>query len=432
MVNGQRVKSLMLKRFACAAAIALTLVGVAQAAPRAKKAPAAAFALSRHLAAALSVDAQGKTLIAQRRAVAARYATTDSLTPGSPYLAGAIRGPGQGRYRNLASDEPSTNRAREAELELGMPIWLPGQKDAMRATVDAAVVEYDQRLALRRLDVAGLVRDAWWTAQRTAREATIARERMMTAKDLQHDMDRRFALGDAPGQDTLIARNETLTAAAELSQADFAAKAARAAYATLTAGGQPDGVLELLQPERALDTHPALRAPLAALARAQAQARLVDATPIENPEVGLFGRRETNAQGNARAEATTFGLRFRMSLPTAGRNAPREAEAEAEVAKAEAEAQSARRLVAAEIAAARRALDAARRTERFAVQRLNVASEHFELSRKAFRLGETGVSDLFRARQTLTDAQKGRAAAAVDLGVAQSRLNHARGYAPGA
>lgn len=413
--------------------LALAIAAPAAAAPRAKARSApkpAAYALARHLSSALSIDALGKTLFAQRRAASARHATVDSITPGSPYVAGSVRGIGRGSYRNLVDVEPNTNRVRETELEVGMPIWLPGQKDALRETVDASVAEYEQRLSLRRLEVAGLVRDAWWTAQRAARDADIARERVATARDLQHDMDRRAELGDAPPQDALVAQNETLAAETELSQAEASAKATRASYETLTAGGRPDGALEPLLPERPLEAHPALRAPLASLARAEAQLRLVAATPIENPEIGLFGRRESNAQGNTRAEATTFGLRFRMSLPTAGRNEPRRAEAEAEVARAMAELASARRAVNAEILAARRALDAARRTGAIAAQRLKVAEEHFELSRRAFRLGETGVSDLFRAKQSLLEAQKAQAASAVEIGVAQSRLNHARGYAP--
>ncbi len=409
--------------------LALAVAAPTAAAPRAKT-KATGFALARHLSSALSIDAAGKTLFAQRRAAAARYATVDSVTPGSPYVAGSARGVGRGSYRNLVDVEPGTNRTREAELEAGMPIWLPGQRDALRSTVDASIVEFEQRLELRRLEVAGLVRDAWWRAQRATRETAIARERVTTARDLQQDMDRRTQLGDAPQQDALVARNETLAAATELSQAEAAAQAARAAYETLTAGGKPDGVLEPLMGDRALDAHPALRAPLASLARAQAQAQLVAATPIENPEIGVFGRRETNAQGNTRAEATTFGLRFRMSLPTAGRNEPRRAEAEAEVARATAELAAARRAVDAEIRAARRALDAARRTGAIATQRLKTANEHFELSRKAFRFGETGVSDLFRAKQSLLEAQKAHAASVVEIGVAQSRLNHARGYAP--
>ena len=59
-----------------------------------------------------------------------------------------------------------------------------------------------------------------------------------------------------------------------------------------------------------------------------------------------------------------------------------------------------------------------------------VATEQFDLARKSFRLGEINAFDLYRVRQLQLDAQRARAAAAIDLGVALSRLNQAWGYAP--
>ena len=51
----------------------------------------------------------------------------------------------------------------------------------------AGMREIDEKLALRRLEVAGLVRDAWWSAQRAAQELTIARHRVVTARELGHE-----------------------------------------------------------------------------------------------------------------------------------------------------------------------------------------------------------------------------------------------------
>ena len=87
-------------------------------------------------------------------------------------------------------------------------------------------------------------------------------------------------------------------------------------------------------------------------------------------------------------------------------------------------------LLTAEIAAANAAVAAARRIEAVAAKRLAVANDQFELARKAFRLGETSAADLYRIRQLQLDAQRTQAAAAIDLGVARSRLNQAYGYAP--
>jgi outer membrane protein TolC len=185
-----------------------------------------------------------------------------------------------------------------------------------------------------------------------------------------------------------------------------------------------------------LDQHPALRAPSASLARAQSQARLAEASFIDSPEVGIFGRREQNLQvyGGGQepswTDSTTFGVRVKIPLPTPGRNEPKIAEAQAESERARSEYERAERLVKAEIAAAKAAVAAARRIDGLAANRLKVASEQFDLAREAFRLGENSAADLYRVRQLQLDAQRTRAAASIDLGVAQSRLNQAYGYAP--
>jgi outer membrane protein TolC len=384
------------------------------------------FALARHLESAVTIDAQSKALKAQRRAVGARYATSNSLTPGSPYVSGLHRKNTSGNLEKFS----------EVEVEVGMPLWLPGERDAYEGTVTTGLLEVEERMALRRLDVAALVRDAWWSAQRAARELSVARDRVATARDIGADMERRVELGDAAPQDALLARNELLAAETELAQVEAAAKAARAAYGVLTSGAQPDGTLEGPVGMQPLDQHPALRAPSASLARAQSQARLAEASFIDSPEVGVFGRREQNLQvyGGGQepswTDSTTFGVRVKIPLPTPGRNEPKIAEAQAESERAHAEYERAERIVKAEIAAAKAAMAAARRVDGLAANRLKVASEQFDLARKAFRLGESTAADLYRVRQLQLEAQRTRAAASIDLGVAQSRLNQAYGYAP--
>jgi cobalt-zinc-cadmium efflux system outer membrane protein len=402
--------------------------GCADVEARSRSKPASGFTLTRHLSSAVEIDAESTALDAQGRATAARRHAANSFTPGSPYLAGS-------RRSNVAGN---LHAAREEEIEAGMPIWLPGQSEALHQTIDASLVETDERLALRRLDVAGLVREAWWRAQRAAREAEIAQSRLTTARDIGSDMTRRETLGESGRQDTLLAQNETLAAESEVAQAEAANKAARTAYNVLTNGMTPDGALEPAGRGGPVEDHPALRAPLAALKRAEAQMRLVDASFMENPEVGVFGRHETNQEYQFgkppedlfKTDSTTLGFRFKVPLPTPGRNEPRRAEAEADYVKAQAEYERALRLVNAEIAAARAALAAAKRNLAVASKRFAVASEQYELARKSFRLGEANAVDLYRVRQSYLDAQRAQAMAQVDLGAAESRLNQARGYAP--
>jgi outer membrane protein TolC len=289
------------------------------------------------------------------------------------------------------------------------------------------------------LEVAGVLRDAWWNAQRAAREVSVARNRVATARDIGADMTRRVELGDAAQTDALLAKNETLAAETELAQSEGAVKVAQVTYMALTGGAPPGGVLESVRPAIDIEEHPSLRAPRAALARARAQAELVDATPIDNPEIGIFGRQEHNDQystdpsqqiSDQRTDATTVGVRLRIAIPTAGRNEPRRAEALAEMDRVTAEYERAKRVVLAEIKAARESLAAARRAATFANARLIVANDQFDLSRKAFKLGEISAFDLYRVRQIQLEAQRMEANAEINVGVAISRLNQAQGYAP--
>lgn len=390
-------------------------------------------ALPKHLEMAVSIDAQIRSLEAQFRATSARYATANSITPGSPYLGGLQR-------NNISSNVTGNLRNyNETEIEAGMPLWLPGQRDAFEATVTTSLFEVEQRLALRRLEVAGALRDAWWNAQRAAREVEVARNRVATARDIGADMTRRVELGDAAQGDALLAKNETLAAETELAQVEGSAKVARVNYMALTGGAPPEGTLESVRPATDIENHPALRAPRAALVRAEAQLRLVDATPIDSPDIGIFGRREYNDQystdptqqlSNQRTDSTTIGVRIRIPLPTAGRNEPRIAAAHAEMDRVRAEYERAVRVVTAEIKASRVTLAAAQRAAEIAKSRLAVANDQFELSLKSFKLGEISAFDLYRVRQIQLEAQRIYANAAVNVGVAISRLNQAQGYAP--
>ena len=313
------------------------------------------------------------------------------------------------------------------DMEIGAPLWLPGQRAALGGTVTAGVAAVEGQLAQRRLELAGLLREAWWTAALAAREQRLARDRLATARDIARDVSRRAALGDIPPSDALLARNETLAAELALSEAEAELVATRAAYRTLTGGADPDLPPEPAAPRNA--RHPLLAAAEAGLAAAEARARLVAATQRENPELGLFGRGQ---DGVLTEQGVSLGIRLRVPLATEARNIPRRAAAEAEITRATAELAQQRRLVAAGVHAAEAALRAAEDAARLARQRLAVASQQLDVARRAFRSGETGIFDLYRVRQLQLEAAGAEARAAVQVGRARSRLNQAMGATPGA
>ncbi|MCW8085907.1 TolC family protein [Sabulicella glaciei] len=370
--------------------------------------------LSTHVDAAMALDAGARAIAAQREVAAARSATVRSLTPLPPAVSGSFR-----------SDTRGPREVRELDAELALPIWLPGQRQALAGSVATSVAEQERRLALRRLEVAGALRDAWWNAAEAGRAVQLARERLTTARAIANDVSRRARLGDIPPGEALLARNETLAAELALSQAQAEQEQARALYRVATGGLDPT-----LPPERVLPParpHPLLAAAEAVLQTASAQARYVAATPRDNPEVGIFARQEGGTGTN---EGTSLGLRFRLPLATEGRNAPRRAQAQGEVTRAAAELEQSRRQVAAAASRAEAALRAAEANLRIARQRLAVAREQEAIALNAFRGGETGTFDLFRVRQLRLEAANDEGRAAVEANRARSRLNQARGVVP--
>jgi cobalt-zinc-cadmium resistance protein CzcA len=369
--------------------------------------------LSRHLEAALALDAGFRGLEAQREAAAARGITARSPIAGSPALGGSFRSGTQG-----------PGQVRETDLEVAAPLWLPGQRGAFQGTVEGAVTEFDGRIALRRLEVAGLLREAWWDAAEARRSAQLARERLNTAREIARDVARRAELGDIPPTEALLARNETLGAELALAQAEAAAAQAVQAYRTLTGGLDPN--LPVETPRQAA-RHPALISAEAALAHAEARQRLVAATPRDNPELGFFGRQEG---GTGMSDTTSLGLRIRIPLATEARNAPRRAEAESDITRATAELTQARRLVQAATARAQAELRAAEAALVIARQRLALAREQEAIALRAFRAGETGTFDLFRVRQLRLEAANDEGAASIAASRARSRVNQAAGVVP--
>ncbi|RAI59622.1 TolC family protein [Roseicella frigidaeris] len=388
----------------------------------ARAAPAEAAGLAEDLDAALAIDAGARAIRGQREAVRARDAQVRSPIAGSPAIGSSFR-----------SDTRGPRLANEWDVEIGAPLWLPGQRSALAGTVNAGVEEQERRFALRRLELAAQLRDAYWAVGLAESEWRVARDRLATARDIGRDVQRRVELGDIPATEALLTRNEELTAELDLARAEAAVAAARAAYRTLTGGSEAafeagGRVPRPLGGPANGEAHPAIRAAEAALATAEARARLVAATPIDNPELGLF----TRGQGGPVTEnGTSLGLRVRIPLPTEARNAPRRADAEAERTRAEGELLQARRLVEGEIRLARLGLGATERARQLAADRRAVAERQLAAGRTAFRSGEIGAFDLFRIRQLQIEAAAVDARAEVDVGRARSRLNQALGLAPG-
>lgn len=89
--------------------------------------PAGASPLREAFEAAAAQNPELRTLEARRGAIEARLRGADALTPGAPSAS-----------LSYTTDRLSQNRGFiEAEVEVGVPIWMPGQARAQRGLAEA-------------------------------------------------------------------------------------------------------------------------------------------------------------------------------------------------------------------------------------------------------------------------------------------------------
>lgn len=355
-------------------------------------------------------------LAALRARYEAELSLTNSLVPRSPTLSGGVRG-----------DQVFRNKGvREFEGAADVPIWLPGESGAQANVARAELARLDARLANQRLVVAGEVRDAYFRFAVAASAINIARRRIDEAQEIEADLVRRVAAGEAQEADLFLARSETVEARTQLQEAEIALREATLTFEALTGVRPPQGFTEATRGERTPGQNPRLTALARTVEVGRASVRLAEVQIIDNPTVGAFLRNERDSRDEP--STTSGGLRFSVPIPIAARTNARVAAARAEVAAAQAEFQAAERQIRSEIEIARVQLTSARAQADLAEQRFQFLTGQVELVRRAFRAGEVGVLEFLRQRNVLLAAELARMRALVAVRQAISRLNQANGF----
>lgn len=379
---------------------------------------AASAGLAMALEAAWERSPQARALIARRAEIAAARDTARAWTPGPPSL-----GLGERNDQLTGGDG-----IRETEVSLSAPVWLPGQKAISQSLAASSGEELEARLAGMRLEIAAQVRERLWEAA-AAREAfDEARDHQQHLQALTDEVQRRVSAGDLARTDGMLAQQEVLAAQAAVSAIQARVNEAVSRYRLLT--GHTDIPAAEIEADGmpAADPHPRVLAARAALQRAQASLRVLQASRREPPVVGLSMRRERDR--DVAGSTHTVGIAIQVPFGTAARNRVQETaaateieEAMAELAQAENTAQADVQLAQQQLAEARRALDAA-------ASRTALTAEHVQLIEKAFRLGERGLADTIRARALAHEAEAAERQQRVALGLAHARLNQAKGVLP--
>lgn len=384
-------------------------IGAAQGTPTALKAA---------VDAAWQRSPQARTLEAKRDEALAGHTAARSWIAGSPSVGLSQR----------TDRWTERNGARETEVALSAPIWLPGQMTARQAQAQATTEDLEAQIANARLTLAGEVRDRLWAVAAARETLTEAKNRQQYLDATAEEVMRRVKAGDLARTDGMLAQQEALAAKASLVDAQVKLHEALARYTTLT------GLSEVpaLEPEpiapAARDPHPRAFAARTSLQQAQKALNVVNKTRSEPPTIGVAMRRERDDPASPYASSVTFAIE--IPIGTAARNRPLETAARTQIETASAEAAQTEVMLQADIELARQQLAGTQQALEAAASRTLLAREHAQLIEKAFRLGERGLNEHLRAQSVLHEAEVAERQQRVALGLAHARLNQALGVTP--
>lgn len=360
---------------------------------------------------------QGRMAEARRHVAAARHSAASAGFPEPPSVALAEKNDRFGHNVGL----------REREIELALPLWLPGQRNARMTVAAEEIAEVEATIAVDRLDLAGKLREAVWEVALAKAEADIARERLATAEKLKAEVARRVQAGDLARTDSLLAQEETLAASIALADAQNRERQAMERYRLLTGLDRlPSPREEELAP--AMGEHPRLRLAQAAILRAQAEMRLAREERRNPPELSIAAIQ--SRESSVAANTNTLRLAIRIPFATDAHHAPKIATANAELVRAEAEYRQTLAELDFELSLAQAALAHAEAAHRAAQLRAGLATERLALQEKAFALGELALSEFMRVRAAANEARLEQLRASHLLAAARARVNQARGIMP--
>ncbi len=377
----------------------------------------ASLNLSDAVQAAWRLSPQARTLEAKRDEMQAGLESARTWVAGSPVL-------GLSQRSDRWTDRKG---AKESEVSISAPLWLPGHKAAREAVAQSNNEDLEAQIAVARLALAGEVRERLWTVAAARESLAEASDHQGHLEALTDEVMRRVKAGDLARSDGMLARQEVLAAQSAVANARAKEQEALMRYRVLT--GQADIPSTPLEPLAAAvsSPHPRALAAIAGLQRSKAALKAADAIRSDPPTVGLLMRKDQGGSGDS---SRTIGVVIQIPIGTSARNRPLEAAARTQSETAAAELSQADLLLQAESDLARQLLLAAQESWQRTSERVALAREHATLIEKAFRAGERGLADLLRAQALAHEADAAERQQKVAVGLAHARVNQALGIIP--
>jgi cobalt-zinc-cadmium efflux system outer membrane protein len=321
---------------------------------------------------------------------------------------------------------------RESGVDLSLPLWLPGQRNAYGqvATAGLAKAEAAQRAA--RWRIAGDVRESAWRV--VALQAEVAKM-ATTADSLKRhaeDVSRRVKAGDLPRTDLLAAQAEQLAARNRLGNAELQLREARQQWHTLTGLANLPQVAELTETlpadMKVSADHPALQEAASEVESALRQFNLARKSHREAPELNVGWRHDVGGRGTSDENSIVVGVR--LPFGTDARNKTMLARAEAALDIARVTEQRQREQLDTQAATAREALTLAELHAETTKEQARLLRQRSDLLERAFVAGELALPECLRALAAAGEADAIAARQQALLGLARARLLQSLGLQP--
>jgi len=328
------------------------------------------------------------------------------------------------RQRRATTPADGTPASREWNAGIERTLRLPAKATADRNLGSATIAEARARYRIAMRDAAQELSTLWldWLAAEQAR--TLAAASLRASEENLAAVEKRVKAGDAARLDANLARAELAEQRLLDSSARTDASAAAARLSTRFPGMVPQGVPMpapatteeiAIWRERILAESDELKLAQAQLQSAKAQAERARADRVPDPTVGIY--RASEAMGRERIT----GISLSIPLPGGARGA-RSDRTLAALQAAEQDAALKQLEVAADVAANIALATGSLEALQIAQDGAAAAQASYDLTQKAYRLGEADLQTLLLSRRQATTARSGALQAQVVALKAQYRL----------
>ena len=362
---------------------------------------------------AVLIQAQGKT--AQAESVYADRWFPDTLQVDGLYLS------------DRSFDDIG---ARESEVALSFPLWLPGEKRAQSELGEAMSAAQASREKAFRWGVSGQLRKQLWTLKLARRQWELALDQEQRLEQMLGQADALAEAGDLSRADQLATLQELALWRSDTLELEAAYQDAVREYRVLSGGEVvPVDISEQLSRKQEIATdHPALLMALDEVVAAGASVEVAWQAANVRPSVNVFWRGFRGDRTTPDVDA--LGLAFAVPMGRSPRRGPESARAGEELASAEAGLIDLKRKLELALHEARHLLHTTELQLENSKVMVEAASERHRLDKVAFELGEFSLREWLRRLSQTREIERSHEILLIQQGAAIASYNQAVGETP--